>query len=52
MTAPTYGEEEDPGNMAEDCVQPTLGIAMVKQVLPSNLSARQVEQGYWEPSLD
>ena len=28
--AQKYGEEEDPGSMAEDYVRPTLGTAMVK----------------------
>ena len=48
----TYGEEEDPDYMVEDCVWTTLGIAMVKQVLPSCLSEQQVELSYREPSLD
>ena len=50
--APTYGEEEDLGNTVEDCSQPTLGIAMVKQVLPSNPSIWQVERDYREPLPD
>ena len=50
--APTYGEEEDLGNMVEDCSRPTLGIAIVKQVLPSNPSIRQVERDYWESLPD
>ena len=52
VTALTYGEEEDPRYTMEDFVLPRLGTAMVKLVLPSNPSAQQVGQDYWEPSPD
>ena len=52
VTAPTYGEEEDLGNMVEDFVRSTLGTARVKQVLPSNPSVQWVGQDYREPSPD
>ena len=44
----SYGEEGDPGNMAEDYVWPTLGTAKVKQVLPSNSSVQLVVPHCWE----
>ena len=50
--APTYGEEEDLGNMVEDYVQPKLGPAKVGLVLPSNPSVQQVEPDYQEPLPD
>ena len=45
----TCYEEEDPENMVEDYVQPKLGPAKVRLVLPSNLSVRQVGLGYQGP---
>ena len=48
----TYGEEEDLGNMVEDYVQPKLGPAKVRLVLPSNPSVRQVAPCYREPLPD
>ena len=50
--APMYGEEEDLEYTVEDCVWPTLGTAMVKWVLPSNLLEWQVVSYYREPSPD
>ena len=52
VMAPTYDEEEDPGSIVEDCVWPTLGIAMVKWVLPSNPSVRLAAPYYQEPLPD
>ena len=52
VTAPTYGEEEDPGNMVEDYVQPKLGPAKVRLVLPSNPSVWQDAPDYQEPLPD
>ena len=52
VMAPMYEEEEDLGYMVEDYVQPKLRPAKVGLVLPSNPSARPVEQGYREPLLD
>ena len=49
---PTYGEEEDPGYTVEDYVQPKLGPAKVRLVLPSNPSVRQVGRWYREPLPD
>ena len=51
-TVPTYGEEEDPRYMLEDCVWPKLRPAKVGLVLPSNPSVRQVGRYYQEPLPD
>ena len=45
-------KEEDLVCMEEDYVWPALGIAKVKQVLPSTISVWQAVLYYWEPSLD
>ena len=51
-TASMYGEEEDPGSMVEDYVQPKLGPAKVRLVLPSNPSVQLAAPYYWEPLPD
>ena len=51
-TAPTYGEEEGPAYMVEDYVQPKLGPAKVRLVLPSNPSVQLVGQCYRDPLPD
>ena len=52
VMASMYGEEEDPGSMVEDYVQPKLGPAKVGLVLPSNPSEWQVGLYYQKPLLD
>ena len=49
VTAPTYAEAGDLGYTVEDYVQPKLGPAKVRLVLPSNPSVQQVGRCYREP---